>query len=173
MKIKNRDVMKGINTDWRYLFEKRFVKPYKKILCVGCYVYEPVEVGATHACDITGKHKQRLIDNGFKGEFRVADVMGLPYQTQGFDCVLCCEVLEHLENMDQVKLAISEILRVGKNFLISVPYRKDIRHKDPCLFFSEKILKSLLPKNTNIFFKRPFLYASNAVNKWVNAAYGK
>lgn len=173
MKIKNRDGMKGINTDWRYLFEKRFAKPYKKILCVGCYVYEPIEVGATHACDLTDKHKQRLVDNGFRGEFKIGDVRALPYEDKEFDCILCCEVLEHLKTMEDVKKAISEILRVGKNFLISVPYRKDIKHVDAHLFFNEKILKSLFPENTNIFFKRPFLYASNAVNKWVNATYGK
>jgi len=165
--------MKGINTDWRYLFEKRFAKQYKKILCVGCFTYEPIEVGATHACDVTDKYKQLLIDNGFKGEFKVANVKNLPYEDKEFDCVLCCEVLEHVGNIDDVKKGISEILRVGKNFLISVPYRKDIHHDDDCVFFNEEILKSLFPKNTNIFFKRPFLYASNAVNKWANAAYGK
>jgi len=173
MEFKNRNGMKGINTDWRYLFEKRFAKPYKKILCTGCYVYEPVEVGATHACDISENYGKRLIENGFKGEFKFGDVRNLPYEDQEFDCVLCCEVLEHLENMDDVKIAISEILRVGKNFLISVPYKHDIRHVDPHAYFDEQILKKLLPKNTYVFFKRPFLYASNTINKWAYAAYGK
>jgi len=64
MKFKNRESMKGRKSDLRYLFEKRFAKPFKKILCTGCYIYEPIEVGATHACDISIENGKRLIENG-------------------------------------------------------------------------------------------------------------
>ena len=173
MIIPNREAMKGLNTNWRYLFERRFARPHKKILCAGGNIYEPVEVGATHACDIKEICREGLIKNGFKGEFKVADVKDLPYEDKEFDCVLCCEVLEHVGSLENVEKAISEILRVGKNFLISVPYKNDIRHNMPCVYFDEKILASLLPNGTYIFSKHPFLYASNSISKWLIGKDGK
>ncbi|MFC1656369.1 class I SAM-dependent methyltransferase [Patescibacteria group bacterium] len=45
-------------------------------------------------------------------------IQNLPYKDNSFDLVVCCEVLEHLK---EPKLALKEIKRVGKNYIISVP----------------------------------------------------
>jgi len=173
MKIPNRDGMKGRNTDRRYTYEKRFVIPFEKVLCAGCYVYEPIEVGATHACDLHEGSGKRLAEYGWKGEFKIGDVRNLPYEDKEMDCVCCCEVLEHLENMDDVKKAISEILRVGKNFLISIPFENDVPAASHNNVFNEEILKTLFPEGTHIFVKRPFMFASNKENKSAFLAYEK
>lgn len=39
----------------------------------------------------------------------------LPFQDRSFDCVLCIDVLEHLDNLHQI---FDEIVRVAKNFVI-------------------------------------------------------
>ncbi len=42
----------------------------------------------------------------------------LPYKDNRFDLVVCCEVLEHLQ---EPELALKELKRVGKKFVLSVP----------------------------------------------------
>jgi SAM-dependent methyltransferase len=39
----------------------------------------------------------------------------LPFENGSFDCVICCEVLEHLDNLH---LIFSELVRVGRRYLI-------------------------------------------------------
>lgn len=53
------------------------------------------------------------------------DVQNLNFADESFDCVICTEVLEHV---DDVKRACSEISRVARHeILIGVPYRQDTR----------------------------------------------
>jgi len=52
---------------------------------------------------------------------KVADVTDIPYDSNSFDCVLCCEVLEHIP-FDQFSLALKELKRVAKNrIILSLP----------------------------------------------------
>lgn len=54
-----------------------------------------------------------------------ADVRHLPFADASFDCVLCAEVLEHVNNLQQ---AASEIQRVTRLYaVVGVPYRQDLR----------------------------------------------
>lgn len=58
----------------------------------------------------------------------LADITDLPFKSNSFDCIICCEVLEHLPFEDSVK-ALQEIYRVTKkHVVISIPYK--------CWFFS-------------------------------------
>jgi SAM-dependent methyltransferase len=51
----------------------------------------------------------------------------LPFRDQSFDLVLCCEVLEHLED-DLFLETVSELIRVSRQYvLISVPYKENLR----------------------------------------------
>lgn len=51
--------------------------------------------------------------------FKQADILDLPYESEEFDLVVTCEVLEHIDAYAQ---ALSEIRRVGnKRFIFSVP----------------------------------------------------
>ncbi|MFH1749720.1 MAG: class I SAM-dependent methyltransferase [bacterium] len=42
----------------------------------------------------------------------------IPYKDNSFDLVVCCEVLEHLE---EPASALKELKRVGRNYILSVP----------------------------------------------------
>lgn len=51
--------------------------------------------------------------------FEVASIYDLPYESQSFDLVVCCEVLEHLEAPGR---GLTELSRVAKNaVLLSTP----------------------------------------------------
>jgi SAM-dependent methyltransferase len=55
----------------------------------------------------------------------VADVQHLPFRDQGFDLVLCLEVLEHLPDS---ALGLRELLRVARDYvLVSVPHEPFFR----------------------------------------------
>jgi hypothetical protein len=55
------------------------------------------------------------------------DVTALPFPDRTFECVVCAEVLEHLEPA-QLPLACRELTRVtGRALVIGVPYREDRR----------------------------------------------
>lgn len=156
-----RDYMKGKESDKRYELEKSFRKGFEKVLVVGSYCYEPVVIEATHACDITPSSLELLRKNNWKGDFRVCDVRNLCYSYKEFDCVFCCEVLEHLNNIEDVKKAISELIRVSKTWFISVPYKKSIPHDTQHIFFDERSLFDLLPDDAYISVRKPFMYATN------------
>ena len=56
---------------------------------------------------------------GERVDFRTGDIFALPYDDDAFDCVVCSEVLEHL---DQPGLAMAELKRVSRrHVLITVP----------------------------------------------------
>jgi SAM-dependent methyltransferase len=53
------------------------------------------------------------------GEFRVADILDLPFPDNSFDLLLCLEVLEHIPDPGP---ALSELARVGsRDIIFSVP----------------------------------------------------
>lgn len=162
-----RDYCKGKESDRRYALEKAFRQGFGKVLVVGSYCYEPVVINSTHACDLAASSEESLRKNGWKGEFKVADVRNLPYNDKEFDCVFCCEVLEHLEDSKDIKKAISEISRVGKTWFISVPYQNKIPSPSHKTIFDRRLLSSLLPFTSKIIVKEPFMYASNDIKRLI------
>ncbi len=51
--------------------------------------------------------------------FDVKSIYDLPYKENQFDLVVCCEVLEHLDNYDK---ALKELMRISSKYvIISVP----------------------------------------------------
>jgi len=59
----------------------------------------------------------RQVNPGFK--YRKGDIYKLPFKDKSVDLVVCCEVLEHLEDPEA---ALSELKRVSKKYiLLSVP----------------------------------------------------
>jgi len=112
----------------------------------------------------------------------------LPFRSNSFDLVLCCEVLEHLE--DKLFLdTVSELMRVSRQYiLISVPYRENLRRlltKCPkckhifhiwghCRSFSESKLDSvftpLCSVSARFSGKRPPYF--NPMVLWLNQTIG-
>lgn len=72
-----------------------------------------------------------------KMKVQKADIYRLPFPDQSFDLILCLEVLEHLEEPEK---AVKEIKRVGKKFIISIPWEP---YFSLMSFFSGRYLKNL------------------------------
>jgi 2-polyprenyl-3-methyl-5-hydroxy-6-metoxy-1,4-benzoquinol methylase len=99
----------------------------ESILDVGCgegFVTEAVVAAEPDArvtgvdldADAVGAAKRRCPGAAFE----VGDVLALPFADASFDLVLCCEVLEHVEDPSR---ALRELCRVSAGFvLVSVPH---------------------------------------------------
>lgn len=65
----------------------------------------------------------------FNGNAVAATGERLPFRDRSIDCVVCSEVLEHL-NAPSFRATVQELARVTKSSLIiAVPYREDLRHR--------------------------------------------
>ena len=64
-------------------------------------------------------------------QFKTRGVQGssgsIPFRDRSFDLVMCCEVLEHLDDI-LFRKTITEMIRVSRQYvLISVPYKENLR----------------------------------------------
>ena len=92
---------------FNHLFKKN------KVLDVGCD-NAPLR-------KLIGSHNYTGIDLSGKPDLKInlEAVRKLPFKTQGFDTVICIEVLEHLDNLHQIS---KDIFRVSNNnVLIFLP----------------------------------------------------
>lgn len=54
----------------------------------------------------------------------VGDLRKLPFENSSFDCILCCQVLEHIP-FEQIPYILNEFRRVVKDYVvISVPHKR-------------------------------------------------
>ncbi|MCF8002333.1 MAG: class I SAM-dependent methyltransferase [Halanaerobiales bacterium] len=75
---------------------------------------------------------------------KVGSVIDIPFEDNSFECILCCEVLEHLP-YEKFSVALNELKRVSKKrVIISIP---DISRKYRFLIQIPKIgeIKFLIP----------------------------
>lgn len=95
---------------------------------VGCGEGELLKILHTHfpkakmyACDLASNEitKAKINTKGLKVSFSQQNAENLHiYANQQFDLVVCCEVLEHLE---QPKKGLAELKRISRIALVSVP----------------------------------------------------
>ena len=109
-----------VNTT-RFLLLRAFCEGYKKILSVGCGSYEPLQIGATHACDVSSLSHHLLKKQLWQGAFSVCSCDELPFPGLSFDVAVCSEVIEHLPNLEIVKKTFQELNRVALNWIVTTP----------------------------------------------------
>ena len=96
-------------------------KSIKKILDVGAgggvISLKLKNLGYDVTCvELTDRYLKNLKSLGLKAVN--GDARKLPFKDNSFDLVICQEVLEHLPNMGE---GMSELCRVGKNVIFTVP----------------------------------------------------
>lgn len=101
----------------------------KTVLEVGCgegrladhLVRAGVRPSSFLACDVELSKLADGLDVSI--DFRVASAYQLPFEDKSFELVICCEVLEHLEDPE---LALSELTRVASRALVLSTPREPI-----------------------------------------------
>lgn len=85
---------------------------------------------------------------GATGTFLVGSAYELPFESNTFDHVVCCEVIEHLEMPEKMITEVYRILKPGGIFALTTPYRLSETPTDSddlCEFFPSQI-ETLLTK---------------------------
>jgi SAM-dependent methyltransferase len=71
--------------------------------------------------DLFEPHIKSLESRGIYDQLRVGSALDLPYEDKSFDSAVACEILEHLEQADGVRL-IAELKRICRlSFVVTTP----------------------------------------------------
>ena len=76
-------------------------------------------IGSDISMECINIAKEDLRNNNIKAQVFYADIYNLNYDDHSADLIICCEVLEHLENPKKALEAISLVAK--KNIILSVP----------------------------------------------------
>jgi hypothetical protein len=112
---------KGGGSPERYGATASFCSHYNTILSVGSAAWEPLKIRATHALDVSAVAERLLRLNGWTGTFVLGDCRKMPFTDKSFECGCCSEVVEHLPKCHDILLAVKELDRVCKNWILTTP----------------------------------------------------
>lgn len=79
------------------------------------------------------------INNGQDIDFRVSGTEKLPYKDDSFAAVLCCEVLEHVNNPQKMLTEIYRVMQKGGRLYLTTPIEADKRTLIGLLYGSKGI----------------------------------
>lgn len=129
----------------RYNPVASFCRNYKEIVSIGCGGYDPIKFGAKFALDVHPVAERLLRQNGWKGIFFLGDCRELPFNDQSMECGTLVEVVEHLPTCHDIILAVKELNRVCRNWILTtplngmkVPSHKRHLYDEDLSFFCEK-----------------------------------
>lgn len=133
-KIYNQD---GMTKDRIAISVSYIPKTAKKVLDIGAgYGFLEEKIAAKNysyelcGFDISSEAINNL-KKRFKGRFTIASIYNPPYQHDYFDVILALEVLEHIppSKILNVLKKISDILKSGGIFILSIPLNEGLKHK--------------------------------------------
>jgi 2-polyprenyl-6-hydroxyphenyl methylase / 3-demethylubiquinone-9 3-methyltransferase len=148
----------------------------KKTLDVGCGGGLLAEEFARLGCDVTGiDPSEKSLDAardharaaGLSIDYRQATGESIPFPDAAFDLVYCCDVLEHVDDLDKVIAEISRVLKPGGVFLYDT-INRTLKSKLVMIeLFQEWSWTSFMPPNLHdwrMFIKPDELIAVMAAN---------
>ena len=93
----------------------------------------------------------------------VADVQQMPIPDQSVDCVICCEVLEHMP-YDNATACLRELRRVARTAVLSVPNARRYSFRAQVVMGSKVI--QLASLDLNRFFPKPKALPDGGEHYW-------
>jgi len=140
---------KYLDPNWSYyptyIAKMKFIRGYLKnvpktwrILDAGCGEGVLVEELLSHGYDVVG------LDLNYSSKFVLrADITKMPFSDKTFDLVLCLDIVEHLNYVEQ-EMAIAEIGRVLKNCGTSILSIPNLAHlySRLCFFFRGELRRT-------------------------------
>lgn len=121
--------------------------------CAGGFMAEALDdrgarvTGIDPAADAIAAARAHAAEGGRDIRYDVGVGEALPYADDSFDAVVCVDVLEHVQSLEQVIAEVSRVLRPGGMFLFDTINRNPVARL-AVITVAEDILK-LLPKGTH------------------------
>lgn len=141
---------------------KKFDKKNTTLLDIGCgggiITEDMAEQGFTvSGIDISAASlftaKQHAIDNNLNINYQQAAAEQLPFDDNSFDVITCCDVLEHVDDVNQVISEVSRVLK-PKGLFIYDTINKTLMSKIGAIEVAQNIpWTRFMPKNTHVWHK--------------------
>ncbi len=97
--------------------------------------------------------KQHAIENKLTIDYREAPAEQLPFEDNSFDVITCCDVLEHVDDVDKVISEASRVLK-PKGLFIYDTINKTLMSKIAAIEVAQNIpWTRFMPKNTHVWDK--------------------
>jgi 2-polyprenyl-3-methyl-5-hydroxy-6-metoxy-1,4-benzoquinol methylase len=85
---------------------------------------------AVHSMDISTVNPQRALERyPYDNHYGVvADAYRLPFRPGSFDCIIACEIIEHVPDPAEFMASLMQVLKPGGQLIITTPYNERIQH---------------------------------------------
>ena len=132
------------------------------MLDVGCGGGILSEEFAKIGCRVTGidpsapsleTARKHAANEGLIIEYRQADGENIPFDANSFDVVVCCDVLEHVDDLNRTIHEVARVLKPGGMFCYDTINRTEESRKANIFAAQEFALTSFFPPNTHVWEK--------------------
>jgi 2-polyprenyl-6-hydroxyphenyl methylase/3-demethylubiquinone-9 3-methyltransferase len=132
------------------------------VLDVGCGGGVLSEEFAKIGCRVTGidpsapsleTARKHAVNEGLTIEYRQASGESIPFDTDSFDVVACCDVLEHVDDLEKTICEVARVLKPGGMFCYDTINRTAESRKTNIFAAQNFALTSFFPQNTHVWNK--------------------
>ena len=132
------------------------------VLDVGCGGGILSEEFAKIGCRVTGidpsapsldTARTHAVREGLAIEYRQASGESIPFGAGTFDVVVCCDVLEHVNDLEKTILEVARVLKPGGMFCYDTINRTEESRKANIFAAQDFALTSFFPPNTHVWDK--------------------
>jgi 2-polyprenyl-6-hydroxyphenyl methylase/3-demethylubiquinone-9 3-methyltransferase len=132
------------------------------VLDVGCGGGILSEEFARVGCRVTGidpstpsleTARNHAAKEGLPIEYRQANGESIPFNADSFDVVVCCDVLEHVDDLEKTIREVARVLKPGGMFCYDTINRTKESHKANIFAAQDFPLTSFFPSNTHLWDK--------------------
>jgi 2-polyprenyl-6-hydroxyphenyl methylase/3-demethylubiquinone-9 3-methyltransferase len=86
-------------------------------------------------------------------EYRQANGENIPFEADSFDVVVCCDVLEHVDDLEKTIREVARVLKSGGMFCYDTINRTEESRKANIFAAQNFALTSFFPPNTHVWDK--------------------
>jgi len=131
-------------------------------LDVGCGGGILSEEFAKLGCRVTGidpsapsldAARKHAAHEGLTIEYRQANGENIPFDANSFDVVICCDVLEHVDDLEKTIHEVARVLKPGGMFCYDTINRTEESRKANIFAAQDFVLTSFFPPNTHVWGK--------------------
>ena len=132
------------------------------VLDVGCGGGILSEEFAKVGCCVTGLDpsepsletaRKHATMEGLTIDYRQGSGESMPFEKDSFDVVVCCDVLEHVDNLESTLREVARVLKPGGMFCYDTINRTEESRKANIFAAQDFALTSFFPRNTHVWEK--------------------